>query len=213
MSVAVVEGGEETAGALSNPSEEISGVDHETTFLACQFFGLVGGHNFYAGKPLYGIVNLLSFFAVPLISYRVHTHLFFGGREAWANLIFGAAVINFIRQVISWQIDQYRIAMGTFKDGKGKLIRQFTRIPKENVSSVDQRMTYLLSLFPLGWFGAHFFYIGGELFWMARTLKMWILGKRSLGFGLLFRDQSHIAQGSFKDSEGKIICPSYMQSK
>ncbi len=201
MSAAVLDDIEEAIGALVSPPEEVSDVDHTTTYVACQFFGLMGGHNFYSGKPLYGIVNFLSF-SFSFVSFC-----------SGSPFLITAGTVNFIRQVISLQIDQYRIATGAFKDGKGKFIRQFTRIPKENVSPVDQSLTYFLSLFPLGLFGAHSLYAGGKLFWMARTLEMWILRKQGHRFGLLFQDQLRIATGSFKDSEGKIICPPYMQQQ
>ncbi len=204
MSVAVLDDIEETVGALFNPPEEVSDVDHTMTYLACQFFGLVGGHNFYAGKPLYGIVNLLSL-SFSFVSFIAGVAL----TTEVGPLLVMAGIANGARQWISWQIDKYRIATGTFEDGEGKQVRQFARIPKEKVSDKDHKLAYFCNLF-FGELGGHAFYAERSGKGIAMFVVMSLCG---YGIPWSMMDQYSIVTGSFKDGEGKTICPPYMQSK
>ena len=96
------------------------------------------------------------------------------------------------------------LSQGTYADAKGKLIRQSVQLKKEEISSCDQKITLILCSL-LGWLGAHQFYVGKPL---EGVLMLCSLG--GLGIWAIINTYQ-LATCSFKDGQGKTICPDYIK--
>ena len=108
---------------------ELSPVDHKITFLLNCFGGFVGLHHFYAGKPLKGLISLVTFSGGLLGSlYSIIK------QKPKGVLLFPVAIFG---SVLWSLLNQYQILMGTFTDGKGRPIRQANQIKKEKISSTE----------------------------------------------------------------------------
>lgn len=96
------------------------------------------------------------------------------------------------------------LSQGKYTDSKGKFIRQVVHLKKEEISSCNQRIALILCCF-LGSSGAHQFYAGKPL---KGVLMLCTIG----GFGVVQAMNIYqLATCSFKDGQGKTICPDYIK--
>lgn len=97
-----------------------------------------------------------------------------------------------------------QLSQGDYTDADGKAIRQVVQLKKEEMSSVDHKTAMILCSF-LGVLGIHQFYSGKTL---EGVLMLCTFG----GFGVWTAINLYqLATCSFKDGQGKTICPDYIK--
>jgi TM2 domain-containing membrane protein YozV len=166
-----------------NP-ERLSSIDYKSQALFVLVFGGLGVGDFYAGNYLQGLAKL--------------TLSLFIGRFAKGVSVPSVPIIIGLLSLIN-------LSQGKYADAKGKLIRQVVQLKKEEISSCDQKIALILCSF-LGWLGAHQFYAGKPL---KGVLMLCSLG----GLGIWhIMNVYQLATCSFKDGQGKTICPNYIKN-
>lgn len=160
--------------------EELSPVNYKTQVLLSIFLGWLGANHFHAGNHEKGVATLLG--TVVLNHFNL-------GKFS-----------NFLGVISLFQLNE-----GNCTDSDGKVIRQIVQLKKEEISSTDQKMTLILSVF-LGWFGAHQFYTG-------KPLKGVLMLCTGGGLGIWNAMNIYqIATCDFRDGEDKVLCPSYIKA-
>jgi hypothetical protein len=128
-------------------------------------------------------------------------------KKGIARLV-GSVVLSFFNlaplNIFFAMVSVFQLNEGKCKDSDGKVIRQVVRLKKEEISSTDQKTALILSLC-LGFFGAHQFYTGKPL---KGVLMLCTLGGMGVWWSL---NIYQIATCGFRDSEDKVLCPSYIK--